>query len=129
MSIAYGRVQDDTPDGGYINVLKIGIAFKAWAFCLGLFYIFMDNKFLGCGMTMGEATRNRLESEIADPDGEFATTPADSSQSSHRTTRGTCCYLRRPRTSGIYGDCRLDHVHILCAVAWTVISRIATNSL
>lgn len=66
MSIAYGRVQDDTPDGGYINVLKIGIAFKAWAFFLGLFYIFMDRRYLGRGMTMGEAARTKLEGQIED---------------------------------------------------------------
>jgi hypothetical protein len=64
MSIAYGRVQDDTPDGGYINVLKIGIAFKAWAFCLGLFYIYMDRRYLGKGMSMGETRRTKLEVEL-----------------------------------------------------------------
>jgi len=64
MSIAYGRVQDDTPDGGYTNVLKIGIAFKAWAFCLGLFYIYMDRRYLGKGMSMGETQRTKLEVEL-----------------------------------------------------------------
>ena len=53
----------------YTNVLLIGIAFKALAFFLGCFYVFMDKRYLGGGMTMGEKQRNALEAEIAHPDG------------------------------------------------------------
>ena len=68
MSIAYGRMQDETEDGGYANVLKTGIAFKAWAFCLGLGYIYMDRRYLGKGMSMGEKQRTKLEEELAETD-------------------------------------------------------------
>jgi hypothetical protein len=68
MSIAYGRMQDETEDGGYANVLKTGIAFKAWAFCLGLGYIYMDRRYLGKGMSMGEKQRTKLEEELMETD-------------------------------------------------------------
>lgn len=68
MSIAYGRMQDETEDGGYANVLKTGIAFKAWAFCLGLGYIYMDRRYLGKGMSMGEKQRTKLEEELVEID-------------------------------------------------------------
>ncbi|KAH8078305.1 major facilitator superfamily domain-containing protein, partial [Filobasidium floriforme] len=68
MSIAYGRMQDETEDGGYANVLKTGIAFKAWAFCLGLNYIYMDRRYLGKGMSMGEKQRTKLEEELMETD-------------------------------------------------------------
>lgn len=68
MSIAYGRMQDETEDGGYANVLKTGIAFKAWAFCLGLGYIYMDRRYLGKGMSMGEKQRTQLEEELLEID-------------------------------------------------------------
>jgi hypothetical protein len=55
---------------GYTNVLLIGIGFKTLAFFLGLFYIFVDFKYLGKGMTMSEGRRNKLEEEIEDEDGE-----------------------------------------------------------
>lgn len=72
MSIAYGRMQDDTPDGGYSNVLKTGMAFKAFAFLLGLGYIWMDRRYLGKGMSMGEKQRSELEVHLMESDpGEF----------------------------------------------------------
>jgi hypothetical protein len=61
-------MQDETEDGGYANVLKTGIAFKAWAFCLGLGYIYMDRRYLGKGMSMGEKQRTKLEEELAETD-------------------------------------------------------------
>ena len=68
MSIAYGRMQDDTEDGGYSNVLKTGIAFKSFAFCLGLGYIWMDRRYLGKGMSMGERQRTKLEEDLVTND-------------------------------------------------------------
>lgn len=59
---------------GYTNVLLIGIGFKTLAFFLGLFYIFIDFKYLGKGMTMSEGRRSKLEEEIEDEDGESSRT-------------------------------------------------------
>lgn len=71
----------------YTNVLLIGISFKTLAFFLGCFYVFMDKRYLGGGMTMGEKRRNALEAEITHPDGkavvlavQYWSTPADHSR-------------------------------------------------
>lgn len=64
LSIAYGRIQDQTVDMGYSKVLTIGIAFKSLAFFLGLGYIYVDKRYLARAMTMGEAKRNALEAEM-----------------------------------------------------------------
>ncbi|KAM0752326.1 MFS general substrate transporter [Meredithblackwellia eburnea MCA 4105] len=68
MGIVYGIVQDRTDNMAYTNVLVIGIAFKAFAFFLGLFYMFVDYKHLGGGMAMGEKQRLALEDQIKDPE-------------------------------------------------------------
>jgi hypothetical protein len=49
---------------GYDKVLKLSIGLKAWAFALGLFYLLIDYRFLGKGMTMTRAQRQAVEAEI-----------------------------------------------------------------
>lgn len=67
MSVVYGRVQDLTADMGYTNVLLIGISMKTLAFFIACWYIYMDKRYLGGLIKMGERERNRLEAEIVDP--------------------------------------------------------------
>jgi hypothetical protein len=64
MDVVFGVLQDDTADMGYDKVLKLSIGLKAWAFALGLFYILVDFRFLGKGMTMTRAQRQAVERDI-----------------------------------------------------------------
>ncbi|KAL3422331.1 major facilitator superfamily transporter [Phlyctema vagabunda] len=66
MDIVFGVLQDGTEDMGYDRVLKMAIGLKAWAFFLGLFYIFIDYTKLGKGMTMTLKQREARESQIVD---------------------------------------------------------------
>ncbi|KAF4837236.1 Major facilitator superfamily domain-containing protein 1 [Colletotrichum tropicale] len=66
MDVVFGVLQDSTEGNGYSKVLIVAIAIKAWAFVLGLSYIFIDYKFLGKGMTMTRKQREARESQIVD---------------------------------------------------------------
>lgn len=66
MDVVFGALQDDTEGNGYSKVLTVAIAIKAWAFILGLSYIFIDYRFLGKGMTMTRNQRQAREAQIED---------------------------------------------------------------
>ncbi|KAI8305410.1 Major facilitator superfamily domain-containing protein 1 [Colletotrichum sp. SAR11_59] len=66
MDVVFGALQDSTEGIGYSKVLIVAIAIKAWAFVLGLSYIFIDYKFLGKGMTMTRKQREAREAQIVD---------------------------------------------------------------
>lgn len=66
MDIVFGVLQDGTAEMGYDKVLKMEIGLKAWAFGLGLFYIFIDYTKLGRGMTLTREQREKREAEIED---------------------------------------------------------------
>lgn len=66
MDVVFGALQDSTEGNGYSKVLIVAIAIKAWAFVLGLSYIFIDYKFLGKGMTMTRKQREAREAQIVD---------------------------------------------------------------
>ncbi|WQF88900.1 Putative major facilitator superfamily, MFS transporter superfamily [Colletotrichum destructivum] len=66
MDVVFGVLQDDTEGQGYSRVLIVAIAIKAWAFVLGLSYIFVDYRFLGKGMTMTRSQRQAREAQIVD---------------------------------------------------------------
>lgn len=68
MDVVFGVLQDNTEGGGYSKVLSLAIGIKAWAFCLGLAYIFIDHRYLGKGMTMTRKQREAREAAIVDPD-------------------------------------------------------------
>lgn len=61
---SYGIVQDRTADMAYTNVLLIGIAFKFLDLFVAITYIFVDYKWLGQGMTLGEKQRIERETVI-----------------------------------------------------------------
>lgn len=67
MDVVFGVLQDGTADEGYSKVLEMAIGIKAWAFVLGLSYIFIDYKWLGKGMTMTRKQRQAREAQIVDP--------------------------------------------------------------
>ncbi|KAK4054172.1 hypothetical protein OIV83_001198 [Microbotryomycetes sp. JL201] len=64
MDVVIGRLQDQTEGFKYDKVLYLVISLKAFAFFLGLGYIFVDFKYLGRGMTMSEKARVDREAEI-----------------------------------------------------------------
>jgi MFS family permease len=64
IDIAFGVLQDGTEGKGYDRVLKLAMGLKAWAFVLGVTYIFVDWKFLGSGMTLTRAAREEAEERI-----------------------------------------------------------------
>lgn len=68
MEVSYGRLQDSTPGMGYSEVLKLGIALKAWGFALGVSYIIVDYLKLGKGMTMTRKQRDEREAQVTDRD-------------------------------------------------------------
>jgi hypothetical protein len=55
----------------YSNVLFLKIGLKSWAFCLGLLYILVDLRYLGGGLTMTRAKRDKIESTISAEEKEF----------------------------------------------------------
>lgn len=67
MDVVFGVLQDNTENNGYSSVLLLAIGIKAWAFVLGLSYIFIDYKWLGKAMTMTRKQRQTKEAEIVDP--------------------------------------------------------------
>lgn len=66
MDVVFGALQDDTEGNGYSKVLTVAIAIKAWAFVLGLWYIIVDYRFLGRGMTLTRKQRQAKEALIMD---------------------------------------------------------------
>lgn len=68
MDVAFGVLQDNTEGGGYSRVLTVAIAIKAWAFVLGVTYIFVDRKWLGKGMTMTRKQREAREAQVVSRD-------------------------------------------------------------
>ncbi|KAK7413858.1 hypothetical protein QQX98_007275 [Neonectria punicea] len=68
MEVVYGVVQDGTEAMGYSRVLIISSSIKAVGFFIGLFYVFVDQKKLGRGITMTRKERERREGDIVDRD-------------------------------------------------------------
>ncbi|KAF4124452.1 Major Facilitator Superfamily [Geosmithia morbida] len=68
MDVVFGVLQDGSKNNGYYKVLLVAIGIKAWAFVLGLSYIFIDYKCLGKGMTMTLHQREAKEATIEDRD-------------------------------------------------------------
>lgn len=68
MDVVVGILQDSTENQSYRKVLYLVLSLKAWAFFLGLAYIFMDFRYLGKGMTMSEKARVEKEQLIENPE-------------------------------------------------------------
>ncbi|SPO01777.1 uncharacterized protein DNG_04450 [Cephalotrichum gorgonifer] len=66
-----GRLQDITPGKTYERVIAFFVAVKAIEFCLGLFYGFLDRKYLAGILTMSEKKRlvSEQENTLEDPIG------------------------------------------------------------
>ena len=128
MGVVYGRVQDLTADMGYTNVLLIGISMKTLAFFIACWYIYMDKRYLGGLIKMGERQRNRLEAEIVDPECEFLSVCDDawdplifsgaSSIPSHSSDEQAMGHNSRFGGARLLGGCRMVHLHRLRHLAW-----------
>ncbi|KAK7427002.1 hypothetical protein QQZ08_006429 [Neonectria magnoliae] len=68
MEVIYGVIQDGTEAMGYSRVLIVSSSIKAIRFFIGLFYVFVDHKKLGRGITMILKERERREGDIVDRD-------------------------------------------------------------
>ena len=64
MDVAFGRLQDTTPGGGYFRVLNLAMGLRAMAFGIALVYILVDYRYLGKGLTMTRAKRDVIERQI-----------------------------------------------------------------
>ena len=62
--VVFGKIQDNTPGGGYFRVLNLAMGFKALAFFIALGYIFVDYRYLGRGLTMTRKKRDVIEEQI-----------------------------------------------------------------
>jgi hypothetical protein len=60
----FGKIQDNTPGGGYFRVLNLAMGLKALAFFIALGYIFVDCRYLGRGLTMTRKKRDVIEEQI-----------------------------------------------------------------
>lgn len=73
--VSFGRMLDASPFRDtvkqYSNVLFLKIGLKSWAFCLGLLYILVDLRYLGGGLTLTRAKRDKIESTISAEEKEF----------------------------------------------------------
>lgn len=62
--VVFGKIQDNTPGGGYFRVLNLAMGLKALAFFIALGYIFVDYRYLGRGLTMTRKKRDVIEEQV-----------------------------------------------------------------
>jgi len=93
MDVVFGVLQDDTADMGYDKVLKLATGLKAWAFMLAIFYIVVDYRCLGKGMTMTRKAREKREAEIIADGIDPAKDPLTKRQPKKWVTVTTACLL------------------------------------
>lgn len=62
--MVFGKIQDNTPGGGYFRVLNLAMGLKALAFFIALAYIIVDYRYLGKGLTMTRKRRDAIEEQI-----------------------------------------------------------------
>lgn len=63
MDTSLGKVQDESPNQSYTNVLTILLAVKALEFGFGILYVLFDHRFAAGILSADEKKRRALESE------------------------------------------------------------------